>query len=293
MKNIGWIGTGIMGLSMASHLRKAGYELTIYSRTKEKATPLLEMGATWAQSPKEVAEKSEAVFSIVGFPSDVEEVMLGEKGALAGLKPGGIVCDMTTSCPNLAERIALQASQQGCFSLDAPVTGGDVGAKNATLSIFVGGDKQAYENLRPCFEQMGKTIIHCGDAGLGQKAKLANQVAIAGVTFSVCESLLFAKECGLDVTAWRETVANGAAGSTAMNVIGKRLLDKDFSPGFFVEHFRKDLGLCIDECRRMGLTLPGLTLAEQTYRLLEAQGHGKDGTQVLIQGLAKLSAKEW
>ncbi len=293
MKNIGWIGTGIMGLSMALHLRKAGYELTIYSRTKEKAAPLLEMGATWAQSPKEVAEKSDAVFSIVGFPSDVEEIMLGEKGALAGLKPGGIVCDMTTSCPKLAERIAMQASQQGCFSLDAPVTGGDVGAKNATLSIFVGGTKQTYDALLPCFEKMGKTIVHCGDSGLGQKAKLANQVAIAGVMFSVCESLLFAKECGLDVATWRETVVNGAAGSTAMNVLGKRLVDKDYSPGFFVEHFRKDLGLCIDECRRMNLSLPGLTMAEQAYRLLEAQGHGKDGTQVLIQGLARLSAKEW
>ncbi len=293
MKTLGWIGTGIMGLSMASHLRKAGFELVIYSRTKEKATPLLEMGAVWAENPRQVAEKSDAVFSIVGFPNDVEEIMLGENGALKGLKAGGILCDMTTSCPSLAARIAHEAQLKGCFSVDAPVTGGDVGAKNATLSIFVGGEKHAYETLLPCFESMGKTIVHCGDSGMGQKAKLANQVAIAGVMFSVCESLLFAKECGLDVATWRETVIPGAAGSTAMNVLGKRLMDKDYSPGFFVEHFRKDLGLCIDECRRMGLTLPGLTMAEQAYRLLEAQGHGKDGTQVLIDGLAKLSGKTW
>ncbi len=293
MKTVGWIGTGIMGLSMAANLRKAGYELVIYSRTKEKASALLDMGATWAQSPREVAEKSDIVFSIVGFPHDVEEVMLGENGALAGLKTGGILCDMTTSCPNLAERIATAAAQKDCLAVDAPVTGGDVGAKNATLSIFVGGTQQAYEALLPCFEKMGKTIVHCGGAGMGQKAKLANQIAIAGVMFSVCESLLFAKKCGLDVSTWRETVVPGAAGSTAMNVLGKRIVDNDFAPGFFVEHFRKDLGLCIDECRRMGLNLPGLTMAEQAYRLLEAHGHGKDGTQVLIKGLAQLSATSW
>ncbi len=293
MKTLGWIGTGIMGLSMAGHLRQAGYDVVLYSRTKAKAQALLDMGATWAESPRAVAEQCDAVFSIVGFPSDVEEVMLGEKGALAGLKSGGIVCDMTTSCPELAARIATVAQEKGCFALDAPVTGGDVGAKNATLSIFVGGATQAYEALLPCFEKMGKTIVHCGTNGMGQKAKLANQVAIAGLMFSVCESLLFAKECGLDVETWRSTVVNGAAGSTAMNVLGKRLVDKDYSPGFFVEHFRKDLGLCIDECRRMGLSLPGLTLAEQAYRILEAQGHGKDGTQVLIRGLAALSAKQW
>ncbi len=293
MKTIGWIGTGIMGLSMASHLRNAGYELVIYSRTKEKATPLLNMGATWAQTPREVAEKSDYVFSIVGFPNDVEEVMLGGNGALAGLKAGGVLCDMTTSCPNLAERIATVAASKGCLSIDAPVTGGDVGAKNATLSIFVGGAQEGYEALLPCFEKMGKTIVHCGGAGMGQKAKLANQIAVAGVMFSVCESLLFAKECGLDVSQWHETVVNGAAGSTAMKVLGARLIGNDFAPGFFVEHFRKDLGLCIDECRRMGLTLPGLTMAEQMYRILEAQGHAKDGTQILLQGLAKLSAKQW
>ncbi len=293
MKTIGWIGTGIMGLSMASNLRKAGYELVIYSRTKEKATPLLDMGATWAQTPREVAEKSDYVFSIVGFPHDVEEVMIGENGALAGLKKGGILCDMTTSCPKLAARIAAEASNKGCFSMDAPVTGGDVGAKNATLSIFVGGAQEGYEALLPCFEKMGKTIVHCGEAGMGQKGKLANQIAIAGVTFSVCESLLFAKECGLDVAAWHKTVVNGAAGSTAMKILGPRIIENNFAPGFFVEHFYKDLKLCIDECRRMGLVLPGLAMAEQTFALLQAQGYGKDGTHALLKGLAQLSAKQW
>ncbi len=293
MKKIGWIGTGIMGISMASHLQSAGYELTIYSRTKEKAQKLLDLGAHWADSPRQVAENSDIVFTIVGFPQDVEEVILGEEGALKGLSAGGIICDMTTSCPNLAATIAAKAKAQGCHAVDAPVTGGDVGAKNATLSIFVGGENDAYTALLPCLEKMGKTIVHCGEAGMGQKAKLANQIAVAGVMFSVCESLLFAKECGLDVEQWRQTVVPGAAGSTAMNVLGKRIVEQDFAPGFFVEHFCKDLRLCIDQCRSMGLTLPGLNLAEQAYNILEEHGHAKDGTQVLIKGLAKLSNKIW
>ena len=293
MKKIGWIGTGIMGLAMASNLKQAGYELTIYSRTQEKAKSLLDMGATWANSPYEVAQNSDIVFSIVGFPRDVDEVILGEKGALAGLKEGGIVCDMTTSCPQLAARIATEASKKGCYGLDAPVTGGDVGAKNASLSIFVGGKKEAYTAILPCLEAMGKSILHCGEAGMGQKAKLANQVAIAGVMFSVCESLLFAKECGLDVAKWHELVAQGAAGSTAMSVLGKRIIDNDFNPGFFLQHFRKDLGLCVEECHRMGLNLPGLAMAERAYRMLEAQGFGNSGTQVLIKSIAELSRKTW
>ncbi len=293
MKKIGWVGTGIMGVSMASHLRNAGYELTIYSRTKEKARSLLDMGAQWANSPKEVAEQSDIVFSIVGYPHDVEAVTLGENGILQGLKPGGIVCDMTTSCPTLAQRIALAAQNEGCFAADAPVTGGDVGAKNATLSIFVGTDAQTFSVLAPCLEKMGKNVLHCGPAGMGQKAKLANQIAVAGVTISVCESLLFARECGLDIEQWRQAVVQGAGGSIAMNTLGQRLINNDFAPGFFVEHFCKDLALCLEECRRMNITLPGLALAEQAYTILRNQGYAKNGTQVLIQGLAQLSGKSW
>ncbi len=293
MKKVGWIGTGIMGLSMATHLRNAGHEVTIYSRTKEKAASLLALGAQWASSPKEVAEQSDIVFSIVGYPQDVEEVTLGEQGILQGLKAGGIVCDMTTSCPDLAQRIAIAAKDKGCFAVDAPVTGGDVGAKNATLSIFVGTEQQTLQTLMPCLEKMGKTIIHCGPAGMGQKAKLANQIAVAGATISVCESLLFARECGLDLEQWRQAAALGAGGSIAMTTLGKRLVDKDLSPGFFIEHFCKDLALCLEECRRMNIALPGLALAEQTYRILKNQGYGKQGTQALIQGLAQLSSKSW
>lgn len=290
---LGWIGTGVMGQSMAGHLLAAGYPLTIYSRTRAKAEGLLARGARWAETPREVAENADIVFSIVGYPRDVEEVMLGRQGALAGLAPGGILCDMTTSSPELARRIAEAAVAKGCSSLDAPVTGGDIGAREARLSIFVGGDTDSFERVRPCFEIMGKNILHCGAAGTGQQAKLANQVAIAGVMFSVCESLLFAQEAGLDVKQWLELVVPGAAGSTAMATLGRRLLGCDYAPGFFVEHFIKDLGLCLEECKRMGLVLPGVTLAEQIYRMAQAQGHGKDGTQVLLRVLAELSGKKW
>ncbi len=284
--NIAWIGTGIMGLAMAQNLQKKGHKLTIYTRTKEKAQPLFDNGATWAVNPLEAAKNADIVFSIVGYPADVEEVMLGEHGALKGLKAGGILCDMTTSSPELAMQIAIEARQKNCLSLDAPVTGGDIGAKNATLSIFVGGEEEAFTKALPCFEAMGKKIVHCGTAGMGQKAKLGNQVAIAGLMFSVCESITFAKEAGLDVQQWLETVGAGAAGSTALNNIGPRILNEDFAPGFFVEHFLKDLGLCIKQCEAMKLKLPGLALAEKTYRFLVEQGLGKEGTQVLASILA-------
>lgn len=290
---IGWIGTGVMGLSMASHLQEAGYPLTVFSRTKSRAAPLLDKGAAWADTPRAVAERSDVVFSIVGFPADVEAVTIGENGALHGLAKGGILCDMTTSSPALAGRIAEAAAKAGCQSLDAPVTGGDVGARAGTLSIFVGGDAGAFGRVRPCLERMGGKILHCGGPSLGQQAKLANQIAVAGVMFSVCESLLFAQEAGLDVDAWHELVAAGAAGSTAMNTLGGRALRGDYAPGFFIEHFVKDLGLCLEECRRMGLVLPGLERAEEVYRMAQAQGRRKNGTQDLINHLAAASGKSW
>ena len=290
---LGWIGTGVMGHSMAGHLLAAGYPLTVYSRTKAKAEGLLACGARWAETPREVARNADIVFSIVGYPRDVEDVMLGEQGALSGLDGGGILCDMTTSSPELARRIAAAAAARGCASLDAPVTGGDIGAREARLSIFVGGERAAYEKILPCLEVMGKKILHCGEAGAGQSAKLANQVAIAGVMFSVCESLLFAQEAGIDVAKWRDLVGSGAAGSAAMNTLGVRLLGLDYEPGFFVDHFIKDLGLCLEECRRMGLVLPGTELAEELYRSVQARGEGGKGTQILIKTLAELSGKTW
>lgn len=290
---IGWIGTGVMGLSMAGHLQKAGWPLTVYSRTQAKAEPLLAKGAKWAETPRAVAQASDVVFSIVGYPSDVEEVTLGEQGALSGLGAGGILCDMSTSSPALAERIATSAKERGCFSLDAPVTGGDVGAREAKLSIFVGGEKSAFERLLPCFNKMGAHTLHCGGAGFGQKSKLANQAAIAGVMISTCESFLFAQEAGLDVPTWMELVVAGSGGSFAMNSLGRRMIKGDFAPGFFIDHFVKDLGLCLEECRRMNLVLPGIALADQLYRILQAKGQGSKGTQALIEGLAELSAKKW
>lgn len=291
---LGWIGTGIMGLSMAGHLLDAGWQLTVYTRTKAKAAPLLARGARWADSPRAVAEASGAVFSIVGYPADVETVMLGEDGVLEGLAAGGILCDMTTSDPALAQRIAGLALQKGCFALDAPVTGGEAGARDAKLAFFVGGSEEAYQRLLPCFRAMGTNIAHFGGPGCGQKAKLANQTAVAGVMFSLCESLLFVQEAGLDVERWLElVVAAGAAGGAPMKTRGRGILNKNFAPGFYVDHFAKDLGLCLQECRRMGLVLPGITLAEQVYRSMQAQGYGRDGTQSLIAWLAAFSGTAW
>lgn len=289
----GWIGTGVMGLPMAMHLLDAGFPLTVYNRTRDTAQPLIDKGANWADSPREVAVASDIVFSIVGYPADVAAVLLGDWGALKGLRKGGILCDMTTSSPDLARRIAAAADAVGCFALDAPVTGGDTGARNASLSIFVGGDQDACKRAMDCFKTMGKKVLYCGTAGQGQQAKLANQIAIAGVMFSVCESLLYAREAGLDVPAWLELVEAGAAGSNAMANLGARILENDFKPGFFIDHFVKDLGLCLAECRNMKLVLPGATLAEEFYRMMQAQGEGRLGTQNLINCLARLSGKKW
>ena len=290
---IGWIGTGVMGKSMASHLQKAGYPLTIFTRTKTKAQELLQNGAAWADSPKAEAEQSDVVFSIVGYPKDVENVLLGDNGALQGLSRGGILCDMTTSSPALAERIARAAEDKGCQALDCPVTGGDIGAREARLTIFVGGTEKTLASIRPALDCLGKTIMYCGGPGMGQKAKLANQIAIAGVMFSTCESLLFAQRAGLDVSQWLEGVVKGAAGSVAMNTLGRRVLAGDVAPGFFIKHFVKDLGLCLEECRRMNLVLPGTTAADQLYRLLMTEGFGDKGTQFLTEGLAKLNGVTW
>ena len=291
--SVGWIGTGVMGLSMAEHILDAGFPLTVFNRTRARAEPLLDKGADWADNPRDVALSSDIVFSIVGYPADVENVMIGDNGALRGLRKGGILCDMTTSSPELAQRISQQAHGVGCFSLDAPVTGGDVGAKNATLSIFIGGEEEAFERAKPCLEALGKTLLYCGPAGQGQQAKLANQVAVAGVMFSVCESMLYARKAGLDVPKWLEAVVPGAAGSVAMNTLGRRLLNADFEPGFYIDHFVKDLGLCLAECKRMGLVLPGAELADEFYRIMQTQGNGKKGTQLLIDALAKLSGGNW
>ncbi len=290
---LGWIGTGIMGGAMARRLLAAGYAVTLHNRTPERARPLLESGARLAASPREVAAASDIVFTMVGMPADVEEVILGGDGVLQGMAKGGIICDMTTSSAGLAKKIAAEAGKKGVFALDAPVTGGDTGARKGSLSIFAAGDYEAYARLLPCLEIMGKTIMYCGGAGMGQMAKLANQVNVAGVTFGMCESLLFAQQAGIDVEKWLELVVRGSSGSAALDNRGRRLLAGDYEPGFFIDHFVKDLGICLEECRRMGIVLPCTALAEEFYRIMQAQGEGRRGTQALLPFLARLSGREW
>ena len=290
---IGWIGTGVMGSSMCGHLIDAGFEAAVYSRTKAKAEGLVVKGAIWAATPREVAEQSDVIFSIVGFPSDVREVILGEEGVLAGASKGAVIVDMTTSEPSLAVEISEAAKEMGVHSVDAPVSGGDIGAKNAALSIMVGGDAEVVEALAPCWNAMGKTIIHQGAAGAGQHTKMVNQTLIATNMIGVCEALLYAHRAGLDLPTVLQSVGSGAAGSWSLSNLGPRIMDNNFDPGFFVEHFIKDMGIALDEAKRMNLSLPGLALAHQLYLALQAQGHGKDGTHALQLTLSSMSGVDW
>lgn len=290
---LGWIGAGVMGTSMCSHLIRRGFSMTVYSRTRAKTQPLVALGARYAENPRLVAEASDVVFSIVGFPKDVREVMLGADGALAGSRPGMVLVDMTTSDPSLAAEIAEAAAARGVYSIDAPVSGGDVGAKEARLSIMIGGDRQAFEALRPCWEAMGRTIVHQGGPGAGQHTKMVNQVLIASNMIGVCEALLYGYKAGLDLNTVMESVASGAAGSWSLSNLGPRIINGRFEPGFFVEHFIKDMGIALAEAERMGLSLPGLALANQLYLALRSQGHGRDGTHSLMLALASLSGTDW
>jgi 3-hydroxyisobutyrate dehydrogenase len=290
---IGWIGAGVMGTSMCSHLIRRGFAMTVFNRTRAKVEPLLQLGARWANSPKQVAEASDVVFLIVGFPADVRSVMLGPDGALAGSRPGMVLVDMTTSDPSLAIEIAQAAAGSGVYSIDAPVSGGDVGAKEARLSIMIGGDRAAFEALRPCWGAMGRTIVHQGGPGAGQHAKMVNQVLIATNMIGVCEALLYGYKAGLDLNTVMESVASGAAGSWSLSNLGPRIVNNRFEPGFFVEHFIKDMGIALSEAKRMGLALPGLALANQLYIALAAQGHARDGTHSLMLALASLAGIDW
>jgi len=290
---IGWIGTGVMGASMCGHLIRAGFEATVYSRTPAKSEPLLEQGAVWAESPRAVAKRSDVVFSIVGFPSDVREVILGPDGVVAGLAAGGIVVDMTTSQPSLAREIYEAAKVKGIAAVDAPVSGGDVGAKNGALSIMIGGDDDVVKALQPCWDAMGKTIVHQGPAGAGQDTKMVNQILIATGMIGVCEALLYGWRAGLDLETVLKSVGSGAAGSWSLNNLGPRIIDNNFDPGFFVEHFIKDMGIALEECQRLGLSLPGLALGHQMYQAVKAQGHGREGTHALQLALAQLSGIDW
>ncbi len=286
---IGWIGLGVMGSSMCGHLVDNGFSATVYTRTKSKAQTLLDKGAAWAESPNAVAENSDVIFSIVGFPSDVRQVLLGPDGALNGAATGSVLVDMTTSEPSLAVEVYEAAKAKGIHSVDAPVSGGDVGAKEARLSIMIGGDKEVVESLQPCWQVMGKTIVHQGPAGAGQHTKMVNQTLIATNMIGVCEALLYGCRAGLDLETVMKSVATGAAGSWSLSNLGPRIIANNFDPGFFVEHFIKDMGIALSEANRMGLALPGLALAKQLYEALQAQGHGRDGTHALQLALSALS----
>lgn len=290
---VGWIGLGVMGASMCGHVLAAGYSTTVFTRTKSKAEALLNRGACWADDPQAVAEASDVVFSMVGYPADVRQVILGPRGVLAGCRPGNILVDMTTSQPALAVEIAQAATQRGVYALDAPVSGGDIGAREGRLSIMIGGPAEAVQAVRPCLETMGKTIVHQGGPGAGQHAKLANQVVIAGTMIGVCEALLYAYRAGLDLPTVLQSIASGAAQSWALSNLAPRIIANHFEPGFFVEHFIKDMGIALDEARRMGLVLPGLALVHQLYLSVAALGHGRSGTQALELALAAMSGIDW
>ncbi len=290
---VGWIGTGVMGQSMCGHLIAAGYPAVVYNRSPEKTAPLVEKGALLADSPADLAGRCDVVFTIVGYPRDVREVILGDQGALQAAKPGTVLVDMTTSEPALAVEIADKARSRGVHAVDAPVSGGDVGAREARLSIMIGGDQEPVRALWPLFEKMGKTIVHQGSAGAGQHAKMTNQILIASTMIGVCEALLYATKAGLDLETVLKSVSSGAAGSWSLSNLAPRMIAGNFEPGFFVEHFLKDMGVALAEARRMKLALPGLALAEQLYRAVEAQGFARKGTHALLLALASLSAVEW
>lgn len=289
---VGWIGTGVMGASMAGHLRSAGYALTVYNRTRAKAEPLLAQGAAWANTPAELAAQCDVIFAIVGFPRDVRQVALEAGGVIEGARAGGIFVDMTTSEPALAAEIYAALKARGVAGVDAPVSGGDIGARNAALSIMVGGDGAAVQALMPLFNCMGKLVVHHGPAGAGQHAKMCNQTLIASTMVAVCEALLYGYKAGLDLNKVIQSVGGGAAGSWSINNLGPRILRRDFAPGFLVEHFIKDMGIALAESARMGIALPGLALAYQLYQGVKALGHGRSGTQALMLALERLSNQE-
>ena len=289
---IGWVGTGVMGRWMCQHLMDLGYSATIYNRTKAKAQPLIDAGATWADSASEVAATSDVIFTIVGFPPDVREVYLGENGILKTAKSGSIIVDMTTTEPSLAVEVYEAAKPGGVSSVDAPVSGGDVGAREARLSIMVGGDTEAVEAVMPLFEAMGKNIVHQGGAGAGQHTKMCNQITIAGTMIGVCEALLYGYKAGLDLETMLSSISGGAAACWSLDNLAPRVLKRNFDPGFFVEHFIKDMSIALDEAKKMNLSLPGLALVHQLYLAVQAQGHGRLGTQALMLGLEQMSKTE-
>jgi 3-hydroxyisobutyrate dehydrogenase len=279
---IGWIGTGVMGVSMAKHLMTAGHPLIIHTRTRARAEPLLAAGAQWAESPLAVAEQAEIVCSMVGYPEDVEVTHLGPQGTLSAANAPALLIDFTTSSPALAQRIAERGAALGTQAIDAPVSGGDIGARNATLSIMCGGTEAAFQAARPVLDLLGKTVVLQGPAGAGQHTKMVNQLLIAGTMLGMAEALSYAKKAGLNPETVLQSVGGGAAASWSLTNLAPRILKSDFAPGFFIEHFLKDLRIALDEARALGLELPCATAAERTYRALAEAGYARAGTQAIV-----------
>ncbi len=290
---IGWIGTGVMGSSMCRHLLDAGHVVTLTTRTREKAASLVDAGARWAETPAEVAASADVTFSIVGYPSDVREVALGAGGVLAGARAGSVYVDMTTSEPSLAVEMEAAGAERGIAVLDAPVSGGDVGARNGTLSIMVGGDADAFARVYPLLQTLGSTIVLQGPAGAGQHTKMVNQILIASGMIGVAEAFVYGARAGLDLDSVLESVGGGAAGSWSLSNYGPRMLAGDMEPGFYVEHFVKDMGIAAAEAASMGVATPGLELALRLYGELSAAGGGRAGTQALVRALAEMSGADW
>jgi len=284
---IGFIGTGIMGASMAGHLLDNGYKVNVFNRTISRTDNLVSKGAVWQDSPKLVAEQSDVIITMLGYPTDVEEVYFGASGLLQNARPHSVLIDMTTSSPALAKRIEAEAKNKGLMVLDAPVSGGDVGAKEARLSIMVGGSVQAYDAILPLFMLIGKNIVHQGEAGAGQFTKMCNQIAIASNMIGVSEALAYAKKAGLEPSKVLKSIEAGAAGSWSLSNLGPRIINGDFAPGFYVKHFMKDIKIAIESADEMGLPLPGLALARSLYEQLISLGEENSGTQALYKVIFK------
>ena len=287
-QRIGWIGTGVMGAPMCGHLLAAGYAASVTSRTRSKAEALIRQGARWCETPEEVAAQADIVFTTVGRPEEVREVYFGEQGVFAGLQAGAIAVDMGTTPPSLTREIAERAISLGAHTVDAPVSGGDIGARNASLSVMAGGEEGIVDSLRPLFDCMANTVAWMGEAGNGQHTKMANQLAVAGTMIGVCEALVYAARAGVELEKLVSVISKGAAGCWTLDNLAPRIISGDDAPGFMVDHFVKDLGIALGECEQMGIKLPGLELANQLYRQLQAIGHGESGTQALIHAIRKI-----
>lgn len=273
---------------MCAHLLRAGYRVSVFNRTREKALGLLGQGASWVESPADVAASADVVFTIVGYPDDVREVYFGTGGLFSSPAPGKIFVDMTTTEPSLSEEIYERAAGFGSSAMDAPVSGGDVGAVEGELSIMAGGDREIFDSVRPLLGLMGKNIVHQGGAGAGQHAKMCNQITVAGVMIGICENLVYCQKAGLSPRTMLRSVGSGAASSWLLANLGPRIMDGDFEPGFFVDHFVKDMGIALGESKRMGIELPGLSLVKSLYERASRLGHGKRGTQALLLALEDL-----